>query len=227
VQNAIVNAEQAINRANLLTGLQAISKTPAAATGTLTGDVTPFLGEENEGKAIWRVTYPNSALALPSADAGYVDPYRRSFDVVLEASSSRLLFIFSVAQGVTDPNMRPMPSSGGATAQLSRAREVYTGYVADDPGINFLTALDRILSDGMGSPFQAKEIHAVYVMHSRRGSPRQSVWAVTLRGLPPLQAHGAGAAGVPVWQRNHMRNVVDAITGKVLFATNTPQPASE
>jgi hypothetical protein len=224
MQNAIVNAEQAINRANLLTGLRAISETPTAVSASLTGDVTPYLGEENEGKAIWRVTYPNSALVLPSAQAGYVDPYRRSFGVVLEASSGRLFFILSAAQDVVDPNMRPMPSSGAATAQLSSAREVYTGYAADDPGINFLTALDRILADGMGSPFRAKQIHAVYVMHSRRGSPRQPVWAVTLRGLPPLEARGAGGAGVPVWQRNHMRNVVDAITGKVLFATNTPQP---
>jgi hypothetical protein len=85
MQNAIVNAEQAINRANLLTGLRAISETPTAVSASLTGDVTPYLGEENEGKAIWRVTYPNSALVLPSAQAGYVDPYRRSFGVVLEA----------------------------------------------------------------------------------------------------------------------------------------------
>ena len=224
MQNAIVNAEQAIDRANLLTGLRAISEAPTAAAGALTGDNTPFHGEENEGKVIWRVTYPNSALALPSAVAGYRDPYRRSFDVVLEASSGRLFLVFSVAKGVPDPDMKPMPSSGSATAQLSKAREVYTGYVADDPRINFLTALDRILTNGVGSPFQAKEIHAVYVMHSRRGSPPQPAWAVTLRGLPPIQAHGAGGSGVPVWQRNHMRNVVDAINGQVLFATNTPQP---
>jgi hypothetical protein len=227
MQNVIANAEQAIGRANLLTGLHAISETPDAAAATLSGDVTPFLGEENEGKAIWRVTYRNSGLVLPSAAAGFVDPYRRSFDVVLEAASSRLFFIVCVAHGVPDPNMRPMPSSGAATAQLSSAREVYAGYVADDPEINFLTALDRILTDGRGSPFQAKAIHAVYVMHSRRGSPRLPAWVVTLRGLPPLEAHGAGGAAVPIWQRNHMRNVVDAIMGRVLFATNTPQPASE
>jgi hypothetical protein len=64
-------------------------------------------------------------------------------------------------------------------------------------------------------------------MQSRRGSPRLPAWVVTLRGLPPLEAHGAGGAAVPIWQRNHMRNVVDAIMGRVLFATNTPQPASE
>jgi hypothetical protein len=81
-----------------------------------------------------------------------------------------------------------------------------------------------VLSHGIGSPFLAKEIHGVYVMHSRMGSTPRPVWAITLRGLPPMAARGSYGDTIPVWQRNHMRNVLDARSGEVLFATNSPQP---
>ncbi len=61
-------------------------------------------------------------------------------------------------------------------------------------------------------------------MDSKMDSAPRAVWAITLRGLPPIPAHGFGAESVPVWQRNHMRNVVDAVTGQFLFATNIPTP---
>jgi len=58
------------------------------------------------------------------------------------------------------------------------------------------------------------------------------VWAITLRGIPPRPLKGKPLAFhhipddelIPVWVRNHIRNVVDAVTGQVLFATDCPQP---
>src|SRR5260370_39265372 len=120
--------------------------------------------------------------------------------------------------------MWPMPWSSDGAKQLRSEGEVYVGYPDEDPRIDFLGALERIQDEGIGSPLLAKEIHGVYVLDSQMGSKPKAVWAITLRGLPPLPAHGRGAGRVPVWQRNQMRNVVDAVTGRVLFASNTPQP---
>jgi hypothetical protein len=219
----ITTAVEAISRANALTRLETVSGTPAAALVKVREDVTPFLGERNVGKRAWRVNYPKSSLKFASAAGGLKDRFRRTCVVMLEAASGRLFFVTSTYAGPPDPDMRPMPSSGLATAQLSNEGEVYDGYPDEDPRVDFLAALERILGHGMGSPFLAKEIHGAYVLHSRMGAKPRPVWAITLRGLPPFAAHGPDPKSVPVWQRNHMRNVVDAVTGQVLFATNQPQ----
>ena len=223
----ILSPEHAIARADALSGLHTLSGTPSATPIKVEEDVTPFLGERNHGKAAWRVDYPDVDLRFASAETGFKDLYRRIFSVRLLASDGQLLFIESSYQGEPDPDLRPMPPCGPATAQLSMEDEVYEGYPEDNPELTFIDALEAILNGGSGSPFLAKAIHAVYVLHSRMGSEQRAVWAVTLRGLPPLPAHGRYGDQVPVWQRNHMRNVVDANTGEVLFATNSPQPLDE
>ena len=220
----IKTAEQAIARANALTNLSSISEPPKAALVTMPEDVTPYLGEPHKGKPAWRVDYPKASLKFDTAIAGFADPFKRAFAVWLDPATGSLFFVASTYEGAPDPNMRPMPLCGVATEQLSNEGEVYTGYPPDTPTIHFLAALECILGKGVGSPFQAKEIHGAYVMHSRMGSTRRPVWAVTLRGIPPIQARGAAADSVPEWQRNHIRNVVDAASGQVLFANNSPQP---
>src|SRR5258708_1372019 len=217
----ITNAEHAIQAANRFTRLQTVSAPSSAALVKVADDVTPFLGERNVGKQAWRVEYNNSSLKFASALVDFTDPYRRAFTVMLKADNGRLLFVTSTYEGPRDPDMRPMPSCGVATQQLSNDEEVYDGYPDDCPAIDFLGALEAVLNGGSGSPFQAKEIHGAYVMHSRMGSAPKPAWTITLRGLPPLPVR---SPSVPKWQRNHMRNVVDAMTGKVLFATNSPQP---
>lgn len=215
---------QAVLRAHLLSGLSAVFGPPIATLTKVSNDVTPFLGERNAGKPAWHLEYATNSLRLPSARPGMADRYHRTFTVMLEAASGILFYIASTYEGKPDPDMRPMPSCGVATEQLSREEEVYDGYPDVDPKIDFLTALDSIVKGGVGSPYEAKEIHGVYVRHSYMGSKPSPAWAITLRGLPPLQPRGRAAQTVPLWQRNHMRNIVDAISGKVLFATNSPQP---
>ena len=220
----IKTPEQAVLIANAYTNLHSVAEPPAAIPFRVDEDVTPFLGERNVGKPAWRVLYPNSYLKFATAKPGFVDGYRRVFTVVLEAASARLFFVSSTYEGKPDPDMRPMPNCGVATEQLSHEEEVYDGYPSLPPRITFLSALESIMHGGIGSPFDAKEIHGAYVLHSRMASKPRPAWAITLRGLPPAPAKGRFGASVPAWQRNHMRNVVDAVSGQVLFATNSPQP---
>ena len=220
----ITTPEQAINRAHLLTGLSIVAGPPVPALVKVVDDVTPFLGEGNIGKQAWQVEYPRASLKFASARPGSVDRYRRTFIAILEASTGGLFYITSTYQGEPDPDMRPMPSCGVATEQLTLEKEVYAGYPDEDPKFTFFAALESIQNSGFGSPYLAKEIHGAYVKHSYMGSKPKPAWAITLRGLPPFAGHGPDPASIPVWQRNHMRNIVDAMSGKVLFATNSPQP---
>ncbi|HUT28466.1 MAG TPA: hypothetical protein VMX13_01645, partial [Sedimentisphaerales bacterium] len=117
-------------------------------------------------------------------------------------------------------------------AQFRGMKEVYHGFPPTPPKINLLDALDAVLGHGIGSPFVAKEIYAVYVMHSEKGAPPRPVWAITLRGIPYRHLKGKPLHLIdvpdeeiaPTWQRNRIRNVVDAVTGQVLFATSSPTP---
>lgn len=215
---------EAIQRALHVTGFDALQDVEAHAThGAVQQSDTPFLAKQIVGRVAWRVELSKVSLVLRSSIPGFRDRYRRRFFVLLDEDDGKLLEITSVYGGPAS-EMRPVPSAAVAEAQLSAEKEIYLGFPDKDPRVNFLGALDAILSGGIGSPFYAKEINAVYVSHSEMGSPPRDIWAITLRGLPPIPAHGPGGDSVPEWQRNHMRNLVDASTGKVLSATNSPQP---
>jgi hypothetical protein len=219
----IKNPTQAILRANAMTGLQTISGMPTTELTLLREDVTPYFGEGNIGKPAWRIEFPKASLRFPSLPL-LKDSYERSFTVILDPSSGRLLYVAARSELPQDPDMRPMPSCGSATEQLSQQDEVYDGYPVDDPKVNFLGALEGMTKGGFGNPLQAKAIHAVFVLHSYMNSDPRPAWAITLRGLPPFSPRGRDIGSIPVWQRNHMRNIVDARSGKVISASNTPQP---
>ena len=124
--------------------------------------------------------------------------------------------------------MRPEPNAVSAERQLRASGEIYLGFPDVPPSINFLDALDIILKDGVGSPFSAKEIDALYVMYSRRNSKPCRAWVITLRGIPPLPVSIPPGASreiaEQVWGYNHIRTVINDETGKILLMTNWPQP---
>lgn len=219
----ISNSEQAIERAIKLTGLgQLTREPPVARRAKIERSNTPFLWRALIGREVWHVDFDKVSLRLKTAAPGFKDPYERHFTVVLDADTAQCLNISSSA-GVPDPDMLPEPPADAAEAQLRGEQEIYHSIPAEEPKITFLEALENILAKGIGSPFLAKEIDGLYVMESKLGSELRPAWIITMRGLPPRPVHRAGVY-VPEWQRNHMRDVVDARSGTVLFATNSPQP---
>lgn len=221
-QHEVTGEADAIAQANRLTRLDTVSEMTSARQVTVTEDKTPFLWRQLIGRRVWRVLFENVSLQLKSAVPGFQDGYRREFTVLIDRDTGQLLSVTSLFDGDA-PEMRPQPSGEAAEEQLRAEDEIYHGLPPDEPQINFLDALDIVLSKGIGSPFLAKEIYGVCVTHSRMESAPRSVWAITLRGLPPIPARGRYGDTIPVWQRNHMRNVLDATTGEFLFATNSPQ----
>ncbi len=193
---------------------------PLARRFTVERDDTPFVWRELVGAAAWRVEFANVSLDIKAAAAGAKDPFQRTFVVLMLEETGRVWSVRSIwPEPVAD--LKPEPPPDVAEAQMRPEKDVYVGLATENPRINFQDALGIVLNNGVGSPFQAKEIDAVYVMESERNSVPRPVWAITLRGIPPLPVSDPS---IPVWQRNRMRNVVNANTGKLLFATNSPQP---
>jgi hypothetical protein len=219
----VANASDAITQASRLTGLDTLTQKIAARQSLMRNDRTPFLWRPFEGRLYWQVDFDEVSLRLASAIPGFRDKYLRRFSVLLDGVTGQLLGVVSLFEG-QDPDLRPQPSGEAAESQLRGQEEIYHGLPSYPPRLTFLAALDVVLTNGIGSPFLAKEIYASYVMHSRSGAAPRAVWVVTLNGLPPMPVDGPYGDTVPVWQRNHMRNVVDDETGRNLFGTNSPQP---
>jgi hypothetical protein len=198
---------------------------------TVAEDNTPFLSDQIVGRTIWKVVVESGRLQLESALPGFEDAFERVFDVLVDPENGIILKIVSRwPDGI--PEIAPEPPSWSAEEQMRRSGlEVYHGFPAEKPKISFLEALDIVLTQGTGSPLVAKQISAHYVIQSKMGREARPVWAINLRGIPPLEVGGGpGMAeetrrrAVPVEARNHIRNIVDARSGKWLSASTSPQP---
>jgi hypothetical protein len=220
----ISNETEAVARASRLTELDTLTKKITAQRITIQDERTPYIWKQYIGQMAWSVEFAEVALKFKTSMPNFEDSYTRKFVVLLDEKTGQLISITSRFEG-KDPDLRQQPSGEAAESQLKAEDEFYYGLPTKEPKLTFLAALEVVLNKGVGSPFLAKEIYANYVLHSRGGSPQRAVWVITLRGLPPIAAHGPGADQVPIWQRNHMRNVVDDETGVNLFATNSPQPS--
>jgi hypothetical protein len=219
----ISTVNEAVAQAIRLTNLDTLTKKITAQRVTVQDERTPYIWKQYIDKTAWQVEFDEVSLKFKTSMPDFEDKYKRKFVVLLDEKTGQLINITSKFDG-KDSDLREQPSGATAESQLKAENETYYGLPTKEPKLTFLAALEVVLNKGMGSPFLAKEIYGNYVMHSRGGSPQRAVWVITLRGLPPIAAHGPGGDSVPVWQRNHLRNVVDDETGVNLFATNSPQP---
>lgn len=220
-ERRITTESEAISVAQSVTGFGALpGVVPSARAFTVERDNTPFVWKQLAGASAWRVQFDNVSLVLRSAAHGARDPQKRRFTVLLLANTGLVWSVRSISEEPV-PDLKPEPPPDVAEAQMRPEKDVYVGLPPGNPRITFLDALDIVLTKGVGSPFQAKEIDAVYVMESEQNAPPVPVWAITLRGIPPMPVSDPSIA---VWKRNRMRNVVDVNSGRLLFATNSPQP---
>jgi len=197
----LASEAEAIEQASRLTELDTLTQTIAARQLIIRDDRTPFLWRQFEGKPCWEVNFDGVSLRLRSAISGFRDKYARRFSVLLDGTTGQLIRIVSPFEG-QDPDFRPQPSGAAAEAQLRGQDEIYEGLPPHPPRLTFLAALDVELTQGIGSPFLAKEIYASYVTHSRAGaSPRclghYAEWIAAHAGGRTFRRHGARLAAQP------------------------------
>ncbi|HWL93380.1 MAG TPA: hypothetical protein VNT79_07580 [Phycisphaerae bacterium] len=187
---------------------------------TLSEDKTPFLHDQITNRPIWQVTIADYRLKLRSAPEGHEDSISRTFDVLIDPTGNRLLKITSRwPEGYKES--APEPRAAFAEDRFrDSGREVYHGFPDPPPAVNFLQALNIIYTTA-ADPYDAKQIVAHYVARSTLGRKPQDVWAINLRGITPFES---SYPGVLECARDHKRHIVDAKSGKWLFASTSPQP---
>ena len=184
---ALQSRDQAIAKTRAIIGLlDGTAPQFTAELVTLTEDNTPFLKHQIVGRPIWHVVITNWKLQLKSAPIGVKDSHTRTFDVFVDPKNGRLLKISSRwPEGV--PPIAPEPRADIAEEHMVRAgREIYHRFPDAEPSINFLQALDVVFKDGVGDPLIANQIIAHYIVGSSIARQPKPVWAITLRGIPPL-----------------------------------------
>jgi len=203
-------------RISRLTGLNAIFEIESIDEIPANSANTPFLSKSLTGNAI-KVTFQQGALKLKSALPGAADKYERQFVVTLDATAKHLLSVFSPSM-IKNPDIH-RESVEEAEKLLRQQGETYSAWPESDPKVSFLEALEIIQKDGVSQPLLSQEIEGFYVMHSEIGLPTSPQWIITLRGGPP---HPRMPKSIPLWQRNHSREFVDAMAGKWLSAASYP-----
>jgi hypothetical protein len=184
-------------------------------------DETPFLQNRIKGKEAWLGEYRDVSLKLKSRP-DEEDKYRRRFEILIDPATGRLMKIHSEIEG-DHPDLGPEPSAESAERQIRRMGEVYYEFAPDSGLISFLDALDACPRSALA----AKEISALRVLYSKGGGQPTPVWVITFRGTPPHVPKGPDANKVPLTHLTHVRQVIDAVTGRVLTATNIPIATGE
>lgn len=188
-------------------------------------DNTPFLHEKVKGrKNVWLVEMKNFHLKLKTPDPDFKDRYNRNFKILIDPNNGELLRISSKFDG-NDPDV-------GTARKAERIEKEfqdnirYLGFPDTLPKISFIDALNIVQKFGVGMPYNAKEIDAQYVWYSdefrTKGEP-QLVWIIDLRGIPPI-APPLSDDAIDIRAVNHIRYVINAETGIILQAGNSPSP---
>jgi len=184
------------------------------------GDTTtPFVNEELNRKEVWQVEFQDVALELKEP-AGLDPEFRtRDFQMYMDAYTGIVLKVTSRA-GNYDSTVIRKPSVQQAQESVESTSERFLGLPQQQPAVSFRDALKLV----KGCPFRAMEIDAVYVIasHPWKAPEGRPVWSIHLYGVD-LLFPSPRKDDEPIYQLNHMRTVVDAMTGELLYGTNSPQ----
>lgn len=210
-----------IEQVRSLLGTASLSASSVASIGILTldDDRTPFLKDQIRGRPTFHLILENIPLPPDGPESEAKASIMLTLDVYIDVETKHLVKIVSrPPPGVAKPP--PDYSPEMAEKILAIISERYTGFPDEPPGIGFLAALEAVRKDGMGDPGSAKQIIGRYVLLTRRVTDvPKPVWIIKLRGIGPIPTpHGR----LPASKRDHIRNVVDARTGKWLYATLNP-----
>lgn len=167
---------------------------------------TPFLADSIDGRVAWRVKFPSVILDLDSCSIALRNRYPRDIEVWIDSISGTLLRIRSWPAGA--PQKVPaQPGTKDAEEQIGS--EVYLSIPAEPPPTTFMKAL----SEALGGKLQADYIEAIYVIYTSSMYPKPfPAWVVFSHDFPPY------FRGV-----TSLRSVIDARTGKGLFASTDPR----
>jgi hypothetical protein len=197
----------------------------AARVVTLIDSTTPFLSAFASSDRAWRVKVNNVVVAQSPMEAAGSEKLR-DFEVYIDSLTGRLLKIQCFYGDQSELAKHPI-SAEYAEDAISRG-EVYGSVPDEIPDVSFIEAL---WACGSNWP-EAKAILGQYVVHQDRyiqrstgqvtATPPVAVWAISLAGIPPMNAIGYDISYMPDYTRNRVRMTVNATTGRLRMKTGTP-----
>lgn len=222
-----VDEQEAISIAIEQLGLKRFDRTRASAERVvLTEECLPFLGEQLAGRETWKVDLHGVDLARDAESKTAENPHIRHLIVVLAPGKAQVLKATSEwPEGVTP--IAPYPSVEEQERQFRATDVTYLRLPERAPSITLLSALTS--PDVMTWSPDVKQIYAIYVTASSIKYQEKDIWAIEIRGFPPMRPSlppGADGTDIPVDALNHLREVVDAHTGEWLGAGTVPQPVA-
>ncbi len=181
---------------------------------------TPFVNAELNAREAWCTQFDNIELDFEAPIGLEPELRKRDFQVYVDASSDIVLKVTSRSSQY-DSSVIRKPSVREAEEAIARTAERFIGLPKQQPVVSFRDALELV----KGCPFRAMEIDAVYVIvsHPWKAPEGRPVWSIHLYGVD-LMFPTPRMEGEQLYHLNHMRTVVDAMTGEVLYRTNSPQP---
>jgi hypothetical protein len=124
------------------------------------------------------------------------------------------------------PRIAPFPGALEEERQLVLKGERFVSLPANAPPVDFYNALKQLELVGPVSPGKAKQVMAYLVNHETVRYSARPVWIIQTRGIDIAAEGYAAAGGIPIDARNHMRHIIDAVTGEWLYSDTSPQPTS-
>ncbi len=222
---AIDSEAEIVSRAYDIVGMSQVSAIapPHLTRDTGTGDETPFLHHWINGQPVCRIALPwyDDCIGMePDSmmSASVQKKKNGEMEVILDSAGTRVLKVIVRRDSLRQSEDIAVVADS-AEKQLFYSREKYLDFPAHLPHTPLFQALAACPRD----PASARQIEARYVTYSWRDNTPREVWVIELRGMPPGPVHGPGASQVPLYQRNHVRIIVDDKSGKASMCTNIPQ----
>lgn len=185
----------------------------------LDDDTTPFLNLRYKNKAVWQITFKGMNLKTFYNNVADM-AYDRDYDVFIDSASGKLLKI-TCFYDTPLPNECPQLSAKSAEEQLSNVGEQYIEIPDDIPAISFGEALEKCPE----SHYKAKEVVGQYILYSDGIRKPKPMWIISLCGIPPRPnpTHPRyKALDIPLYQRNRIRELINATTGSIVMTSTSP-----
>ena len=223
VATPIATAEEALAAAVEYTGFAdtsvegRVSVDQDVGIVSLKDSTTPFLGLFTDSRAVWKIDF----YGVRWAEATRCWSFERELgDIEVYLDSATGNFVKAVCRyRELDPYADTILPAREAEEQLRRSE------IFEVPDTRPTAPLIKSLLGCRYDVSTTKEVMAQYVQMTHLAFPPRPVWVMWLRGTPPVEfgpPSDSLANRLPIYQRNRIRDVIDAVSGRLLFTSTTP-----
>jgi len=194
---------------------------------TLT-NLVPFIGKSIEGKEGWEVEIKDLSSVRADPQAGRI-PHISSFLITFHPEKMQIVKVIS-PWPKNEHEIDPFPSIEEEEIQMENIGERFTSFPQDKHEITLMKSIKVIDVNYSGITAHTKQIIAYYAIHQTTQYEKRPVWIIQTRGIPPFKPtippgeKIEDAELVPENARNHLRHIIDAQSGDLLYSDTIPQP---